>query len=247
MSYNLLLRKLSWIIACFIFLHPVIAEESFEFPMISEVLRKVLFPQGDGGSQYFRIPAIITAKNGDLLAVIDARRNTTRDLQHTRNIDIAFKRSTDNGDNWSEIDFITKFPDGQVGSDASLVLIVKQAGFFAFTTTSIMTRSSISPDLPGQQLTIATFYRQATTTERPGRNRKTFETRFCRSNNQAGFRLYHLWTRDSNSFGTDRPHGSSCWESRLLIWEFRSGQDLGSLEKSVTILTCQRIQIHRTE
>ena len=67
--------------------------------MISEVLRKVLFPQGDGGSKYFRIPAIITAKNGDLLAVIDARRNTTRDLQHTRNIDIAYKRSTDNGDN----------------------------------------------------------------------------------------------------------------------------------------------------
>ena len=100
--------------------------------MISEVLRKVLFPQGDGGSQYFRIPAIITAKNGDLLAVIDARRNTTRDLQHTRNIDIAYKRSTDNGNNWSEIDFITKFPDGQVGSDASLVLDLKTGRIFCF-------------------------------------------------------------------------------------------------------------------
>ena len=122
MSYNLLPRKLSWIIACSIFIHPVIAEESFEFPMISEVLRKVLFPQGDGGSKYFRIPAIITAKNGDLLAVIDARRNTTRDLQHTRNIDIAFKRSSDNGQTWSDIDFITNFPDGEVGSDASLVM-----------------------------------------------------------------------------------------------------------------------------
>ena len=39
---------------------------------------------------------LITARNGDLLAVIDARRNT-RDLQHTRNIDIAYKRSSDNG------------------------------------------------------------------------------------------------------------------------------------------------------
>jgi sialidase-1 len=109
-------------VACSIFLHPVIAEESFEFPMISEVLRKVIFPQGDGGSKYFRIPATITAKNGDLLAVIDARRNTTRDLQHTRNIDIAFKRSSDNGQTWSDIDFITNFPDGEVGSDASLVV-----------------------------------------------------------------------------------------------------------------------------
>ncbi|HAD21294.1 MAG TPA: exo-alpha-sialidase [Opitutae bacterium] len=122
MSYNLLQRKLSWIIACSIFLHSVTAEESFEFPMISEVFRKVLFPQGDGGSKYFRIPAIITAKNGDLLAVIDARRNTTRDLQHTRNIDIAFKRSSDDGQTWSDIDFITNFPDGEVGSDASLVV-----------------------------------------------------------------------------------------------------------------------------
>ncbi|MBT7742389.1 MAG: exo-alpha-sialidase, partial [Opitutae bacterium] len=87
-------------------------QNAYDFPLLSDAFRKVIFPQGDGGSKYFRIPAIITAKNGDLLAVIDARRNTTRDLQHTRNIDIAFKRSSDNGDTWSEIDFITKFPDG---------------------------------------------------------------------------------------------------------------------------------------
>ena len=84
------------------------AEEQSKVSLISNAYRKVIFPQGDGGSKYFRIPALITAKNGDLLAVIDARRNTTRDLQHTRNIDIAFKRSSDNGNTWSDIDFITR-------------------------------------------------------------------------------------------------------------------------------------------
>ena len=107
-------------------------KQGLEISTISKVHRKVIFPQGDGGSKYFRIPAIITAKNGDLIAVIDARRNTTRDLQHTRNIDIAYKISTDNGDNWSEIKFMTDFPDGQVGSDASLILDRTTGKIFCF-------------------------------------------------------------------------------------------------------------------
>jgi len=107
-------------------------KQGLEIPTVSKVYRKVIFPQGDGGSKYFRIPAIITAKNGDLIAVIDARRNTTRDLQHTRNIDIAYKISTDNGDNWSEIKFMTDFPDGEVGSDASLILERTTGKIFCF-------------------------------------------------------------------------------------------------------------------
>ena len=101
-------------------------------PLISNAFRKVIFPQGDGGSKYFRIPALITAKNGDLLAVIDARRNTTRDLQHTRNIDIAYKRSSDNGNSWTDIEFMTDFPDGEVGSDASLILDRNTGRIFCF-------------------------------------------------------------------------------------------------------------------
>ena len=101
-------------------------------PLISNAFRKVIFPHGDGGSKYFRIPALITAKNGDLLAVIDARRNTTRDLQHTRNIDIAYKRSSDNGNSWTDIEFMTDFPDGEVGSDASLILDRNTGRIFCF-------------------------------------------------------------------------------------------------------------------
>jgi len=48
-----------------------------------------------------RIPGIATAKNGDLLAVFDARYNAGRDLQG--DIDIALCRSTDKGNTWLPI------------------------------------------------------------------------------------------------------------------------------------------------
>ena len=112
MLRTLPLFVLSCIIPWSISLHHITAKEPLEIPLISKAFRKVIFPQGEGGSKFFRIPAIITAKNGDLMAVIDARRNTTRDLQHTRNIDIAYKRSTDNGNTWTDIKFMTNFPDG---------------------------------------------------------------------------------------------------------------------------------------
>ena len=132
MLRTLPLFVLSCIIPWSISLHHITAKEPLKIPLISKAFRKVIFPQGEGGSKFFRIPAIITAKNGDLMVVIDARRNTTRDLQHTRNIDIAYKRSTDNGNTWTDIKFMTNFPDGEVGSDASLVLDRNTGRMFCF-------------------------------------------------------------------------------------------------------------------
>ncbi|MFC4991610.1 sialidase family protein [Rubritalea tangerina] len=103
-----------------------------DYPLIKNAHREVIFPQGDGGSKFFRIPAIVTAMNGDLIAVIDARRNTTRDMQHTGNIDIAIKRSSDNGDTWTDIDFITNFPEGEVGSDPALIVDKTTGEIFCF-------------------------------------------------------------------------------------------------------------------
>ncbi|MEJ5995629.1 sialidase family protein [Pedobacter sp. Du54] len=45
-----------------------------------------------------RIPGIATAKDGSLLAIYDARRNSARDLQG--DIDIGLSRSTDKGKTW---------------------------------------------------------------------------------------------------------------------------------------------------
>ena len=56
------------------------------------------FPKGAGGSNSFRIPALVTLKNGNLLAAADARWNTTYD---GGGLDTIVSISTDGGMNWS--------------------------------------------------------------------------------------------------------------------------------------------------
>lgn len=61
--------------------------------------RKVIYAPGDLGSKNYRIPAIITAKDGSLVIASDKRKNNEIDLPH--DIDILINRSTDNGRTWS--------------------------------------------------------------------------------------------------------------------------------------------------
>lgn len=103
-----------------------------DYPLIKNAHRKVIFAPGDAGSKFYRIPAIVTATNGDLVAVIDARRNSPADLQHIRDIDIAIRRSSDNGDTWTDIEFVTEFPDGKVGSDPALIVDKTTGEIFCF-------------------------------------------------------------------------------------------------------------------
>ena len=53
---------------------------------------------GDDQVHTYRIPGLTTTNNGTLLAVYDARRESSRDLQG--NIDIGLSRSTDGGNTW---------------------------------------------------------------------------------------------------------------------------------------------------
>jgi len=48
----------------------------------------------------FRIPSIITAPNGDLVAVIDERVPSCGDLKWSKDINIVARRSVDNGHSW---------------------------------------------------------------------------------------------------------------------------------------------------
>lgn len=91
-----------------------------------------VFVSGEDNTKIYRIPAIITAKNGDLLAVIDARRNNAADLIHQRSIDITFKRSKDNGKTWGPMETIADLPKGQGASDASLILNRDNGEIFCF-------------------------------------------------------------------------------------------------------------------
>lgn len=62
--------------------------------------RKLLFAPGDLGSRNYRIPGIITAKDGSLVTVTDKRKYNQTDLPH--DIDVLIKRSTDGGRTWSD-------------------------------------------------------------------------------------------------------------------------------------------------
>ena len=62
--------------------------------------RTELYHPGDYGSTNYRIPAVITAKDGSIVAITDKRKFNEGDLP--QDIDIVCNRSTDGGQTWSE-------------------------------------------------------------------------------------------------------------------------------------------------
>ena len=66
----------------------------------SIISRTVLYRPGDYGSSNYRIPAVITARDGSIVAVTDKRKYNESDLPE--DIDIVCNRSTDGGLSWSE-------------------------------------------------------------------------------------------------------------------------------------------------
>lgn len=62
--------------------------------------RTLLFDMGDAGSRFYRIPALITAADGSLIAIADKRWDKINDLP--AHIDVIARRSTDMGKTWSE-------------------------------------------------------------------------------------------------------------------------------------------------
>ena len=70
----------------------------------------------------FRIPSIVTAPNGDLIAAIDERVPSCGDLKWSKDINIVVRRSADNGKTWSEIEKAADFPFGQSASDPSMIV-----------------------------------------------------------------------------------------------------------------------------
>ncbi|MCK0133865.1 sialidase family protein [Arenibacter sp. S6351L] len=70
----------------------------------------------------YRIPALATAANGDLIAAIDERVPSCGDLKWSKDINIVIRRSSDNGKTWSEIEKIVDFPPGKSASDPSMIV-----------------------------------------------------------------------------------------------------------------------------
>jgi len=78
-----------------------------------------LMQQGENGVNTYRIPALVQAKNGTLIAVADARHDSSRDLP--AKISLVMRRSFDNGAHWEPLRTIVAADQGGVG-DPSLLL-----------------------------------------------------------------------------------------------------------------------------
>lgn len=94
---------------------------------------KDLFVAADQSDvECYRIPSLITAPNGDVIAAIDERVPGCADLRGSRDINIVVRRSTDNGDSWSGIETVVDFPEGRSASDPSMIVDKETGDIFLF-------------------------------------------------------------------------------------------------------------------
>lgn len=77
-----------------------------------------VFTSGEQGYNTFRIPAIVKAPNGDLLAFCEGRVTGGGDFG---NIDIVLKRSTDQGLHWGDLQVVADAGSLQAGNPAPVV------------------------------------------------------------------------------------------------------------------------------
>ena len=70
---------------------------------IAEIDEQIIFKSGEEGYSNYRIPAVITAADGTLLAFCEARKDHRGD---SGNIDLILKRSEDDGATWSSFQVV---------------------------------------------------------------------------------------------------------------------------------------------
>lgn len=95
-----------------------------------------LWKKGDNGVAVYRIPALCTAPNGDLIAACDARTKNGGDLCVFQPINITIRTSSDNGKTWTEPKDSYTWPwndsEQWSGSDPSFIVDRKAKKVFLF-------------------------------------------------------------------------------------------------------------------
>ncbi|MDG2254096.1 MAG: sialidase family protein [Opitutaceae bacterium] len=106
-----------------LFSDPIIGQEAkFEIVAGVSIQQDLFSSQMHPEVSCFRIPSLVTAPNGDIIAAIDERVESCKDLGKNRDINIVIRRSNDNGITWSKIETVVDFPFGISASDPSMIL-----------------------------------------------------------------------------------------------------------------------------
>ena len=103
-----------------------------------------VFISGKEGSQCYRIPSLITTTKGSLIAVCDARRSNCFDAPN--NIDLAMKRSFDNGKTWTPLKIIANYPGEEAAGDVSLT-INRQTGTIWLFYNYMVPKPGFKPEM----------------------------------------------------------------------------------------------------
>ncbi len=85
---------------------------------VAQVKHVPVFVSGQEGHKSYRIPAIISLKNGDLLAFAEGRVDGSGDFG---DINIVLKKSTNNGKTWSALQTVVDYNKLQAGNPAPVV------------------------------------------------------------------------------------------------------------------------------
>ena len=114
------MRKFLLLISMFVALF---ATTSFAQDTLSDApVRYSVFTMGEDGSKFYRIPALVQAADGSLVAIADKRGDALGDLPNI--ISVVAKRSTDGGKTWSNMVTIAQgnATAGTTYGDAAAVL-----------------------------------------------------------------------------------------------------------------------------
>lgn len=84
------------------------------------------------GVACFRIPSLVTAPGGTLVAAIDERVSGCGDLKWNSSINIVIRRSEDEGKTWLPIQTVVDYPEGQSASDPSMIVDKETGTIFLF-------------------------------------------------------------------------------------------------------------------
>lgn len=93
---------------------------------------KTLFKSGTSGVACYRIPAIATAPNGDVIVAVDQRVPSCGDLKWNEDINIVLRKSSDNGVTWSPLKVVVDCPLGISASDPSMIVDREKGTIFLF-------------------------------------------------------------------------------------------------------------------
>lgn len=93
---------------------------------------EVFYTGLEPGVSCYRIPALVTAPDGTLLAAADQRVPSCGDLKWNGDINIVLRTSRDGGLTWEPVRRIADFPEGESASDPSLLVDRETGEIFLF-------------------------------------------------------------------------------------------------------------------